>query len=95
MIKIIAKFQVKPEKIYKFRALGAELVESSRAEAGNLSYTMNVNTTDPLLYAFIEVWKDQAAIDSHNASEHFTRLFPQLEDMVFGIVRCEFYTEVV
>ena len=30
----------------------------------------------------LEVWKDQAAIDAHNASEHFTRIVPQLGALV-------------
>ncbi len=94
MIKIIAKIPVTAEKLPEFKALGAELVEKSRAEAGNVSYSLNVSNADPLLLTFIEFWKDQDAIDSHNNSEHFTRIFPQLAAMASGEIIGEFYTEL-
>ncbi len=34
--------------------------------------------------AFIECWKDQAAIDIHNATEHFTGTFPKLLELCDG-----------
>ena len=93
MIKIIAKIPVKAEKLNDFKTLGTELVKKSRGEIGNISYSLNISTSDPLLFAFIEIWKDQDAINSHNNSEHFTRIFPQLAAMASGEVVGEFYTE--
>ena len=77
MIKIIAKMLVKESEVEHFKELSKELVEKSRAEDGNFSYALNQSIKDPRTLAFIEFWRDQEAIDAHNASEHFRRIFPQ------------------
>ena len=94
MIKIIARRVVRAENIEQYEALARELVEKSQAEAGNVSYTLNKRIADPQVHTFIEIWKDQAAIDAHNASEHFTRLVPQLGALVEQADPVELYTEL-
>ena len=59
-------------------ALAEDLIEKSRAEEGNILYSLNVNLKDPHSLAFVEFWKDQDAIKEHKASEHFTEAFPKL-----------------
>jgi quinol monooxygenase YgiN len=71
MITIIATGRVKPEGIDALRGLVMDLVSRSRAEAGNVSYDFYQVLADPAKFAFVEVWQDQAAIDSHMASPHF------------------------
>ena len=78
MIKIVAKMVVREDAIGQFHELAKELVEKSRAEEGNISYSLNQSTADRKLHAFIEIWKDQAAIDAHNQTEHFTTILPEL-----------------
>ena len=94
MIKIVAKMHVKPGKAEEFKALAKELVEKSRAEAGNVFYSLNVSTADPEALAFIECWKDQAAIEIHNATPHFTTLVPQIGPLCEEKYPAEFYEEV-
>ncbi len=94
MIKIVARSIVRPECIQQYQALARELVEKSQAEAGNVSYTLNQSTKDPRVHCFLEIWKDQAAIDFHNATEHFTRIVPQLRPMRESSDPVELFTEV-
>ena len=94
MIKIVARCIVRPECIQQYQALARELVEKSQAEAGNISYTLNQSTGDPRVHCFLEIWKDQAAIDFHNATEHFTRIVPQLRPMRESSDPVELFTEV-
>ena len=94
MIKIIARRVVRPENIEQYEALARELVEKSQAEAGNVSYTLNKSISDPKVHTFIEIWKDQAAIDFHNDTEHFTRIVPQLRPMRESSDPVELFTEV-
>jgi quinol monooxygenase YgiN len=94
MIKIVANMKVQPEKVAEFKATAKEIVEKSRAEAGNISYSLNQSTGDANTLAFIEIWKDQTALDTHNASEHFTRILPQLGAMCTEAPAIELYTEV-
>lgn len=82
MIAIVARQVIKEECIAEYEALAAELVEASRKDAGCISYRNETGHTDKRLHTFFEVWKDQASIDAHNASEHFTRIVPQLGAMM-------------
>ena len=94
MIKIVARRVVKEENIAAYEALARELAEKSQAEEGCLSYTLNRSLSDPRVHAMLEVWKDQAAIDAHNASEHFTRIVPQLGALVEQADPVDLYEEV-
>lgn len=94
MIKIIAKSKIKADCIDLYKTAVRELVEKSCAEEGNVYYTVNQNTADPTRFAFIECWKDQAAIDFHNNSEHFKRLVPMLGKFVEQGEGVEFFNEI-
>ncbi len=94
MIKILAKIVVKEDRIEQFHNTAAELVEKSRAEEGNVAYTLNQNIKDPAEHMFMEVWKDEDAINEHNASEHFTGIFPKLAEMAKEEPVVELYREV-
>ena len=94
MIKIVAVMKVKTGCVDTFKALAKELVEKSRAEEGNVSYSLNELIGDPATLAFIEIWKDQAAIDIHNATEHFTGILPKLEELCESAQPVNLFTEV-
>ncbi len=82
MIKIVAKMHVKEGEVENFKALTKDLIVKSLAEEGNGgAYSLNVSLSDPQTLCFIEFWKDQAAIDAHNATEHFTGTFPKLAEL--------------
>ena len=85
---------VREECVETFQALARELVEKSRAEAGNVSYSLNQSTADPRLHCFLEVWKDQAAIDAHNATDHFTGILPKLAELTGEPQPVDLFTEV-
>lgn len=96
MIKIVARMLVKADQVETFKETARELIEKSRAEAGNVFYTLNVSASNPRQLAFIECWKDQEAIAMHNASAHFTGFFPKLSALCEEDVppEVEIYTEV-
>ena len=71
MITIVARCSVKVDKVEDLVELALDLVKASRSEAGNVSYDFYTDLADPAKFTFVEVWKDQAAIDLHNATPHF------------------------
>ncbi len=71
MIIIHAKMKVNPEAEAEFLESVQELIESSRAEAGNVSYKLLKDTDENNSYLMVEQWKDQEAVGAHNASSHF------------------------
>lgn len=78
MIKIVADNFVQEDAVQTFIELAAELVKKSRKEEGNISYSLYEDLSDPSHLTFVEEWKDSDAIRAHNASEHFTKIFPKL-----------------
>lgn len=71
MIIIHAEMKVNAEVEAEFLESIKELITSSRAEAGNVSYKLMKDTAADNTYLMIEQWKDQAAVEAHNASSHF------------------------
>ncbi len=94
MIKITARQVIKKECIAKYHELVRELVEKSQAEEGNISYTSNQSLSDERVHCFIEYWKDQDAINAHNATEHFCRIIPQLGELFDEPELVDLYHEV-
>ena len=70
-LTIVATVTVKPE--FKEDVLKAikTVVDATRKEPGNIFYDVFEDINNPLKFVFIETWKSQAAIDSHNKSAHF------------------------
>ena len=94
MIKIVAKMVIKKDKVGEFKQTAKELIEKSRAEAGNVFYTLNQSTEDPQTLLFLECWKDEEAVQIHNASEHFTTILPILGELCESSDPVELYTEL-
>lgn len=83
MIKVVAHFYIKPEFIEKTDVLFKELIEKSRKEKGCISYELFEAEGDTGHFVFIETWKDQAILDAHGHTEHFTRIIKELQDMSY------------
>jgi quinol monooxygenase YgiN len=78
MISIVAKFIVNKGEEDNFLKLVNELGIASRAESGCIEYVLHKDVQKPLTYCIIEKWKDQAAVDLHNNSAHFTSAVPEI-----------------
>lgn len=81
MIKIVAKNILKEGRKTEFVKTAQELIEKSRAEEGNISYSLFEDINDENIVAFIEEWKDLKAIEFHNNTEHFKRIVPMLGEL--------------
>ena len=68
---ITANVKVKPDKVTDFVELTKELIAESRAESGNISYTLYQSPADSTQFIFLEEWKNQEAIDFHFETPHF------------------------
>ena len=78
MINILATFVVPAGNKDAFVKLAKEIVEETLKENGNIAYELVQGIDDPTQFTFIEKWRDQAAIDAHMASPHFTALIPEM-----------------
>ncbi|MFY9545387.1 MAG: putative quinol monooxygenase [Candidatus Methanoculleus thermohydrogenotrophicum] len=94
MITIIAKCSAKAGKSDELVKLARDLVKASRSEAGNVSYDFYADLADPTKFTFIEVWKDQAAIDFHNATPHFLGFVEKAEPLLAGPLDVALYQKL-
>ncbi len=95
MITIVARCSVKPDKTDDFMKMVLDLVDASRSEAGNVSYDLYADLADPAKFTFIEVWKDKAAIDSHNQTPHFRGFGERAGPLLAGPLDIALYRRVV
>jgi len=94
MIKIVAKSVVKDGEKDQYLKVAKELIEKSKKEEGCISYELFEDINDASVLTFIEEWKDSDAINSHNNSEHFTRIVPLLGELRIGKGEVNIYKEI-
>ena len=94
MIKVLAKSLVKEACVEAYTKLAKELVDKSQSDAGMVYYTLNISVENPRLFAMLECWENQEALQAHMASEHFTTMVPQLGPMVEEGYPLELFVEV-
>ena len=86
MIRLNVFFELKDGvTAEQVKTLTDELVAKSRFEEGNKGY-------DLFAYLFCESWENEAVLEKHKNSEHFTRLLPQLSNLIKGELSLESFT---
>lgn len=79
MVYVVAKNFVKEGNLDEFLALGKVVVEETKKkDAGNVSYGMYQDLSDPLSVTVLEQWESQEALDSHMKSKHFLEGIPKM-----------------
>ena len=68
------------------------MVEASRAEQGCLHYSYAADVLDPGLVHVKEMWRDQAALDAHFASDHISAWRAQWSALGIGERNLTLYT---
>ena len=58
-----------------------QLVAASLGDEGVIDYDVLESATRPNKLMIFETWKDQASLDKHSASTHFTTLVPQIQEL--------------
>jgi len=81
-LKIVAVIVVKPEFQSELEKVFHTVVDETCKEAGNVSYDLHQDVSNPLKYTILEVWKSQDAIDEHNDSDHFKAFVKGVEGKV-------------
>jgi len=73
MIAMWVKVRIKPEMREKFlKAIEVDALGSERDEPGCLRFNVLQDEKDANLYYFYEVYKDQAALEAHRNTPHYT-----------------------
>jgi quinol monooxygenase YgiN len=91
MIIIHAGLSVIKEKEYEFLKEVKSLVESSRAESGNIQYDLMKDTEKESTYLMVEVWENQVAVQNHNTSEHFIKFGQKAQSLLSAPVEVKIF----
>jgi quinol monooxygenase YgiN len=81
MVKVIAKSYAKEASLTEILELSKEMVEKTALEKGCIKYELYQDVKEPCVLIFLEEWESEAALNDHMASEHFTRLIPQINKL--------------
>ena len=79
---ITARLSVKPDKITDFIAAAREIIEKSNKESGCNFYQLYQDPYDNSRFIFVEEYKNQAAVDTHFATDYFKAFGPKISDLV-------------
>jgi quinol monooxygenase YgiN len=70
----IVKWVMKQEEAGAVLAMLPELAEKSRAEKGNVSYSVFQAVDDPNVLILYECYANQEALEAHRRAEHYERI---------------------
>jgi (4S)-4-hydroxy-5-phosphonooxypentane-2,3-dione isomerase len=73
---------VKPEMLDAFIAATIDNARNSRKEAGVVRFDFVQQTDDPARFMLLEVYRDQAAMDSHRQMPHYHAWAAKVPDML-------------
>jgi quinol monooxygenase YgiN len=88
---ITARVFVKAEKVADFLEAARYIIDSSQAEAGCESYNLYQSPYDKTKLIFVEVWKDQVAIDNHFSMSYFKAFGPKTKDWLLQPTELKIY----
>jgi len=82
---VIARLTIKKDAVDKFVQFAQQIVGETRKEAGCISYILYKNSFgQEAQFIFYEEYKDQAALDYHNKSEHLKVFLSQITPLLAG-----------
>lgn len=85
MLALMVNVQIKPGMRNEFLAVIKEDAENTSArEEGNFQFTVIQNNDDPDSFFFLEIYKDQAALDAHRTMPHFLKYRAATADIYVG-----------
>lgn len=90
--EIIVKWKVRESERSRILALLLELAKKTRAEEGNIFYTIYQSETDPDVIILHERYKDNAAAEAHRQSAYYktivaNEIIPNLEMREVTVVK--------
>lgn len=79
-ILVTGVMDIDPAKRDDFIAAVNELMAATRAEDGCEHYSFSADVADDGRFYISEQWRDQAAVDSHNATAHLATFMGSVGD---------------
>jgi autoinducer 2-degrading protein len=94
MLMVMVSLYVKPERLNDFLELVTFNASESRKEPGNLRFDVVRSVSTPTRFALYEVYKDDAAVQAHQATAHYARWRSEIESLLTTPRLSEKFTSV-
>ena len=82
MNMIIVRLEVKADRVNDFLKLVTFNATESRKEPGNLRFDVVRSVDSPTLFRLYEVYRDDAAVASHQATAHYAKWRAEIEALL-------------
>ncbi|MGN6213319.1 putative quinol monooxygenase [Parafilimonas sp.] len=77
--RVIARLLLNEASLASFKFCADKILEKSRKEDGNVSYNLYQNFSRKSEFLFVEIYKDQEALDTHFNSEHLKLFLSEIK----------------
>lgn len=93
-IVCIARLTVKAKHLEDVKTIFADMMQKGPKEAGCLRYELHQDMENPLIFTFVDRFKDQAAFDFHCAQDHVIKYFDDLLPKYTDSIELNLYREI-
>lgn len=93
-ITVVARIKAKQGSEKQLEDAFRAMVPKVRSEADTQTYILHRSVRDPTVFLFYEVYKDQAALDSHGKTPHMAELGKAIGPLLDGRPQIDFLTEL-
>src|SRR5689334_5643033 len=83
-IHMVSYIDVAPDARNQAAALLRPLAEASRKDAGNLLFQILQRTAPAHQFVIVATWKDQQALDAHDAATHSKQFRNQIDPLLIA-----------
>lgn len=90
MLRVVALFRAKPDKIQELREVLTAFVAPTVQEKGCVFYQLHQNLKDPADFSFLEEWESEEDLAAHSQSAHIQlgrQRFPELLEVPADVRR--------
>jgi quinol monooxygenase YgiN len=84
LLTVVATITAKPGNEQQVKDLLSSFIEPSRADRGNVAYTLHQGADDPATFVFYEVWESKELLGEHLASPVLQEGLAALGPLVAG-----------
>jgi len=95
VIKVVAKYKLKPDAREEYLKLARELVLETISEKGCLYYSIHEDIDDPTNLAMLEEWVDKESLDMHNKANSGKEVIRKMKSLresaeisVYKVIDC-------
>ncbi len=94
MIVLTAAFKAKTGKEAELEQVLRAMIPNVQNEAGTVKYILNRSTANQGKFLFYEMYKDDAALEIHNATPYFQELLRNIDGLISEQPQIDFYEDI-